>query len=374
MVHLLLEKGANPNVKDNDQWTPLHVAALKRHNGLVRLLLDRVDGARTILSWMALQLQDPKKQALLEEATENKAEASTVLTGLRAAIQEKQLGRSKVLLDKGADVNAKEIGGGWTALIIAATNGYKQHAQLLLENGADVNLSGHDQRTALHCASGSGYEAVVQLLVENGADVNASAHGWTAGLLAAKERHMSIVQFLIEKKADVNAGDCHGRTALHWAAMYGSQAILQLLADEGANLNAADRFGGTAFTWAVESMQQAAVQMLLQLGVDIHAKARHSMTVLHIAAFIGSESIVRQLVERGADIKAEARWAVVEDDEYESVVSDTVHESLSDLLRQDVLIQETVFRSRKEARHGLTAEQLAASRGHVGVQQLLRQL
>ena len=133
MVRLLLKNGANPNMKDQDGWTPLHVAALKRHGAIIQVLLDRVDGGSAIVDWVALQLLEPKKQALLEETAEKKAEATTVLSSLHSAIQERQLGRSKLLLEKGADVNAKDIGG-WTHLIIAAADGHMETVQLVLEN------------------------------------------------------------------------------------------------------------------------------------------------------------------------------------------------------------------------------------------------
>lgn len=58
-----------------------------------------------------------------------------------SAIQESQLGRSQLLLEKGADVNEKDIGG-WTHLIIATADGHKEIVLLVLENGADVIL--HD--------------------------------------------------------------------------------------------------------------------------------------------------------------------------------------------------------------------------------------
>lgn len=119
MVTLLLESGANPNIMDEDGWTSLHVAALRQQNHIVQFSLGRVDDGRAVLDWVSLQVQDTRNQALLGEIMEKKAEASTQVTGLREAIQEKQLGRSQVLIDKGADVNGKDVGG-WTALIIAA--------------------------------------------------------------------------------------------------------------------------------------------------------------------------------------------------------------------------------------------------------------
>lgn len=41
VVQTALEKGANPNAKDNIGWTPLHFAALRGHVEIVKLLLER---------------------------------------------------------------------------------------------------------------------------------------------------------------------------------------------------------------------------------------------------------------------------------------------------------------------------------------------
>ena len=98
-------------MKDKDGWTSLHVAALKHEEGLVRVLLDRVDDGNDILDWAELQQQDSRLQAMREEAAEKKAVASIAITGLRETVQERQVGRSQVLLDKGADVNGKDVGG-----------------------------------------------------------------------------------------------------------------------------------------------------------------------------------------------------------------------------------------------------------------------
>ncbi len=75
------------------------------------------------------------------DIAEKKAEGSTVLTGLRAAVQERHISRLQVLLEEGVDINIKDVGG-WTALILAAENGDKEAVQLLLRNGANVNISG----------------------------------------------------------------------------------------------------------------------------------------------------------------------------------------------------------------------------------------
>lgn len=43
----------------------------------------------------------------------------------------------KILLDRGADINATD-NYGWTALMSAAKNGYNKYVSILLEWGADI--------------------------------------------------------------------------------------------------------------------------------------------------------------------------------------------------------------------------------------------
>jgi ankyrin repeat protein len=373
MVRLLLEKGADPNIMDKDRWTPLHVAASKRYDDLAELLRNYVENGEEILHLVRLQQQDSRKQALLEQAAEEKGEASTVLTGLRAAIQERQFGRSQLLLDRGADVDGKEVGG-FTALILAASVGDLQAMQLLLENGADIDLGGYDERTPLHWASERGETASVKLLVERGANVDARTFQWTAVLLAARKARDEIVTFLIQSGADVNVEDYHGRTALHWVVMYGGRATARLLADKGANINATDRWGKTALMWAIEKNRIKTVRVLLDTGADVEVKARYSVTALHLAAFLGYESIVRCLLERGANVNAVALWRKAEHDaDTESDATSTPIEYLNEMLYQwrlekDDLDQDEV---NEETRFGFTAGQLATRCEHFAIQRLL---
>ena len=46
----------------------------------------------------------------------------------------------KLLLEKGAEVNAKESTNGVTALMMAANNGHPEVVKLLLEKSANVNV------------------------------------------------------------------------------------------------------------------------------------------------------------------------------------------------------------------------------------------
>jgi ankyrin repeat protein len=61
---------------------------------------------------------------------------------------------------------------GETALHLAAGEGHLEIVKLLLEHGADVNAK-TAYETALHLAAGEGHLEIVKLLLEHGADVNA---------------------------------------------------------------------------------------------------------------------------------------------------------------------------------------------------------
>jgi ankyrin repeat protein len=62
-----------------------------------------------------------------------------------------------------------------TALQMAAREGQKDIAELLIEHGADVNFSAapEDGATTLQFAAITGFLGIAYLLIENGADVNA---------------------------------------------------------------------------------------------------------------------------------------------------------------------------------------------------------
>ena len=67
------------------------------------------------------------------------------------------------LLDKGADVNAKSIGG-LTVLMHASLKGHHDAVKLLLDKGSDVNATAAEGLTALMMASKKGHSEVVKLL------------------------------------------------------------------------------------------------------------------------------------------------------------------------------------------------------------------
>src|SRR6185503_11702271 len=92
-----------------------------------------------------------------------------------AAIRAGNTARVGQLIQGGADLNVKDRRGGATPLMYAAAYGSLETTKLLLDKGADVNARNTGGATALMWAVSE--PAKVRLLVERGADVNVAANG-----------------------------------------------------------------------------------------------------------------------------------------------------------------------------------------------------
>ncbi|MGO9265654.1 MAG: ankyrin repeat domain-containing protein [Candidatus Binataceae bacterium] len=119
----------------------------------------------------------PAVQALIDKGADVNAKNLAGTTPLIWASQNGHLDVVQLLLDKGADVNAKQNNDGATALMIASYFGHVDVAQALLAKGADVNAMANTGETALTGASANGHPEVVQALIESGASSQVAVNG-----------------------------------------------------------------------------------------------------------------------------------------------------------------------------------------------------
>ncbi|MDR0614680.1 MAG: ankyrin repeat domain-containing protein [Lactobacillales bacterium] len=96
---------------------------------------------------------------------------------------------------------------GNTTLTLACQEGFFEIADILIKNGAGVNVPNLENVTPLYFACQNGYFNIVQLLINSHADVNASCFKDCYPIsIAAYKGYIEIIDFLIHQNADVNLG------------------------------------------------------------------------------------------------------------------------------------------------------------------------
>lgn len=141
---------------------------------------------------------------------------------------------------------------GYTALHEAASRGQVALVQLLLDYGANVNARSREGLTPLHNATLCNHVEVVRLLLKHDADPTlAPANGLTPLHWAVMRNYPEIILLLLTHGANVNARAVEGQTPLHWAALKNHSAALQLLLHYGADASSKNDHGSTAFDCAV---------------------------------------------------------------------------------------------------------------------------
>ena len=145
------------------------------------------------------------------------------------------------LLSKNVSPNLRGI----TPLFIASEKGHLDIVKLLIDKGADVHAKDTFGKTALNLASQR--LEIVKLLIEKGAEVNAKTKkGLTALVCAGGTQKHEIIKVLLENKANVDVQNTSKNTALHLAARVGKEETVKLLLAYGADVSIKNKRGQTA--------------------------------------------------------------------------------------------------------------------------------
>ena len=312
---VLLELGADPNLRDNDGMTPLQLAVLFDRKEFAERLLARgaevdvfsaaaLGQLKTVIAAMA---DDPKRihqlhwhgpplvwaaaagqteivKWLLERGADinggRDPKVYRSLSPLSAGVRRGDCALVELLLDRGADPNAPNE----DALQVAIGAGRVEIVKLLLDRKAAMNRPMRDDndpfaasnRSALHLAAGRGYAEIVALLIDRGADIEFEDEKKLTPLDAAASPHTEtlpsygralkelppcrrdlVALLLLDayRKQDKRPSQKTLNGVLCWAAGQGAGELVKRLLDAGAEVNARGQYDRTPLVEAVFQFQ-----------------------------------------------------------------------------------------------------------------------
>ncbi|HEY6095298.1 MAG TPA: ankyrin repeat domain-containing protein [Gallionellaceae bacterium] len=205
LVRVLINQGAQVNEKAEDGSAPLHhILSIKYTGDLAAIAeiaeyliehganIDEKDGTGNTFLFSIVAAEaavSAKKRDGQQPGAEEQRRIADFRTAATTIVT--------MLLDRGADANAKSAYGGATPLLLSALGLDNTISKLLIAKGANVNAQTDEGLTPLHFAAATGSEANATLLIAHGAKVNARIKsGETPLAIAIKEKHPEVAALI----------------------------------------------------------------------------------------------------------------------------------------------------------------------------------
>lgn len=217
-----------------------------------------------------------------------------------------------LLLEFGANVDLSNSQG-CNALILAASRGHCDVVRQLVAAGSSLGSIDIANRCALVHAAQAGKLHIVKYLMacdwtirNDSTDVSLAQASQQSLVAAASQGHTAIIEDLLDvDEIQIDAIDSlAGETALTSAAKNGFTETVSTLLARGADSDKRNRKGMTALLLAVKEGQWAVTERLIQNNVALEQCDGSGKTALMIAAEEGHVGIIELLLNNGAQLAA----------------------------------------------------------------------
>jgi ankyrin repeat protein len=233
----------NFDVEGHSIGTPLEIAARAGHASVVELLINRGASVNT-----------------------------KTFPPLFHAVEKNQIYVAKILLQNGADINARPDNNPDKSILFYAKS--PEMLQLLLDHGASPDLTMVHQRSLLYFMLKKEKKAMVQMLLEKGANVN----------LRDDEYNTPLIYYFRRKNRTFN-----------------SDAYVPLLDHPDCDIDAQDELGNTALIYAITNGHRDGAFCLIQRGARANL-GHESITAISQSVMMYDKELVEEMIKYGADI------------------------------------------------------------------------
>ena len=241
------------------------------------------------------------KRLLDQGLSPNVATKSGGVTALMAAAPD--VDKMRLLLDRGADVNAKSRVRFTAVMVAAQYQGSDAAMNLLLDRGARVALADGEEAPVFNAnpffiASYAGNAAILKRLAQAGANTNLpmlllGSSRETPMLGAFKFGDMEVAKALLDLGASVDFADGNGITMLGRTVLNNDLPMAQLMLARGADVNRVDKLGMTPLLWAsaIDFGDSRMIELLLGSGARTDARNKDGLTPVELARAHGNAEL-----------------------------------------------------------------------------------
>ena len=303
------DMGTDIQLKTNDGWNCLHIAAVYGHLNLSKRLIDKhkFDVLVTCKSgWTALHLSARNGSYELltffvDIGTDIHLKTNKGQNCLHIAALYGHLNVCKILIDKhNFDVHMND-NDGWTALHFCAKNDSYELISYFAGVANDIYLKTSQGKNCLHIAALQGNTSLWKKLIGT---YNFNVHvtdndGRTPFHILAEQGNYELLTDFIGRGTDIHLKDNQGQNYLHIATLHGHFNFCKALIDEQKfDVHMTDNDGLTALHFAAKNGSYELLRYFVGIGIDIHLKTNDGRNCLHIAVLNGHLNLCKTLIDK----------------------------------------------------------------------------
>ena len=298
----------NIDLKTNDGWNCLHIAALQGHLNLCKTLIEKHNFDIHIadnLGWTALHFSSINGsyelvKFLADKGMNIKLKTNNGWNCLHIAALHGHLNLCKTLIDKHnlqIDIADKH---GWAALHFSSRNGSYELVKFFADKGININLKTNDGWNCLHIAALHGHLNLCKTLIDkHNFDIHIADNlGWTTLHLSSRNGIYELVKFFVGKGTVINLKTSSGTNCLHIAALNGHLNLCKTLIDiHNLDIHTANNAGWTAIHFSSKGGDYEIFNYFADRVPDVYLKTNDGKNCLHIAAIQGHVKLCKALID-----------------------------------------------------------------------------